>query len=161
MASEFYEFHGDATEGKTPEYQAWLGMKKRCYNTNCVDYIDYGGRGIIVYEEWKNSYPLFLAYVGRKPSPEYSLDRYPNTDGNYEPGNVRWATTIEQSNNRYNTIQIEFEGRTQSLANWARELNMNRRCLYKRWKRNWTIQDMLTIPSTPGAKFFSGLGERK
>jgi hypothetical protein len=87
-------------EGKgTPEYRAWLGMKSRCLNTSDRGFVDYGRRGIEVWEPWINDYPGFLAYIGRKPSPKHSLDRIDN-DGNYEPGNIRWATPAQQNNNR-------------------------------------------------------------
>lgn len=96
-----HETHGESAAGKwTPEYRAWVNAITRCHNPNATRFKNWGGRGIIVCEEWRNSYPAFLAHVGRRPSPKHSLDRYPNPDGNYEPGNVRWATLIEQANNR-------------------------------------------------------------
>lgn len=75
-------------------------MKNRCTNPKCQRYEIYGGRGIKVCDRWTASYEAFLADVGRRPGPEYSLDRYPDRDGNYEPGNVRWATRSEQMLNR-------------------------------------------------------------
>lgn len=93
--------HGEAAKGQwTPEYRAWINMNTRCHNPNATRYKDWGGRGIIVCEEWRDDYPAFLAYVGRRPSPEHSIDRFPDPDGNYEPGNVRWATHIEQRLNQ-------------------------------------------------------------
>jgi hypothetical protein len=93
--------HGDNRGHKpVPEYVAWTSMKNRCTNPKCARYEIYGGRGIEVCQRWMDSYEAFLADVGRRPGPEYSLDRYPNTDGNYEPGNVRWATRSQQSLNR-------------------------------------------------------------
>lgn len=74
-------------------------MKRRCNNPNHRHYKYYGGRGIRVCERWLHSYENFLADVGRKPSPQHSLDRYPDPDGNYQPSNVRWATRKQQSNN--------------------------------------------------------------
>lgn len=83
----------------SPEYVSWYAMKTRCYNKNIKAYKDYGGRGIIVYDEWKNDFIKFYQYIGKKPSKEYSLDRI-DVNGNYEPGNVRWATPKQQVKNR-------------------------------------------------------------
>lgn len=84
----------------TKEYIAWKAMKQRCYDPNFKSFDAYGGRGIKVYRHWKNSFIKFFEDVGRAPSALHSLDRYPNNDGNYEPGNVRWATPKQQNNNR-------------------------------------------------------------
>jgi hypothetical protein len=81
------------------EYKAWHNMKQRCYNKNNPGYKDYGERGIKVCERWYNSFRNFLKDMGRKPSPELSLERI-NNDGNYEPDNCRWATQSEQLYNR-------------------------------------------------------------
>lgn len=83
-------------------YRTWRNMKTRCFNHNHEHYKDYGGRGITVCKEWQNSFEAFLEYVSNLPhfgEPGYSLDRI-NNDGNYEPGNVRWATAKEQRNNQ-------------------------------------------------------------
>lgn len=95
--------HGDNARygaGVTPEYRSWTHAKGRCYNPTDANYSDYGGRGIRMYPEWVDSYPAFLAYLGRKPSVTHSLDRFPNNDGDYAPGNVRWATPSEQNYNQ-------------------------------------------------------------
>lgn len=86
----------------TPEYTAWASMKTRCLNSKIRNWHRYGGRGISVCPEWINDFEAFRACVGPRPSAQHSLDRYPNNDGNYEPGNVRWATPKEQQNNRGN-----------------------------------------------------------
>ena len=83
---------------RTPEYRAWSGMHDRCGNPNGNSFEDYMGRGITVCERWK-SFLNFLADMGVRPSSEHSLDRRDN-DGNYEPGNCRWATAEEQAHNR-------------------------------------------------------------
>lgn len=91
---------------QSPEYSSWSGMKDRCSNPNNPRYKHYGGRGIKVYDEWKESFSAFYSYIGTKPTAEHSLDRI-DVDGNYEPGNVRWATPQEQSYNKrlqYNNI---------------------------------------------------------
>jgi hypothetical protein len=91
--------HGES-KPITAEYRAWLNMRKRCYHTNRPDWKRYGGRGVVVCAAWRYNYPAFLAHVGRRPSPDHSIDRFPNNEGNYEPGNVRWATRSEQARNR-------------------------------------------------------------
>lgn len=74
-------------------------MKSRCFNKNGKSYKDYGGRGISVCEEWIKDPTAFLLYMGPKPSTKHSIDRI-NNNGNYEPGNVRWATSKEQAANK-------------------------------------------------------------
>lgn len=83
---------------KSPEYKSWNQMLERCRNKNHHAYKDYGGRGITVCERWFK-FENFFADMGRRPEGR-SIDRYPNKDGNYEPGNCRWATPKEQIDNR-------------------------------------------------------------
>lgn len=93
--------HSGTGGRRTPEYRAWSNMMTRCYNAKNKSYADYGGRGITVCERWRESFVAFLADVGRKPSGT-TLDRIDN-DGNYEPGNVRWASYFVQARNRRDT----------------------------------------------------------
>ncbi len=83
----------------TPEYNAWSLMKDRCLNLKSSNYPNWGGRGITICPEWRDDFPTFLRAVGTRPAPGYSLDRIDN-EGPYEPGNVRWATKLEQTQNR-------------------------------------------------------------
>ena len=89
--------HGLA--GKTPEYHVWEGIKQRCLNPNHARYEYWGGRGVTVCQRWAESFEAFYADMCPRPSPGHSIDRVDN-DGNYEPGNCRWATASQQQRNR-------------------------------------------------------------
>lgn len=93
----------------TPEYSAWVAAKGRCYNPNNSEYPRYGGRGIQMAAEWVGSFEAFFAAMGYRPTPDHSLDRI-NTDGDYAPGNCRWATEIEQQRNKRNNRRYSFRG---------------------------------------------------
>lgn len=86
----------------TPEYKTWQQIKERCLNKNGKDFKMYGGRGISVFDGWIDSFDLFLSHVGKRPNGCKSIDRIDN-NGNYEPGNVRWATNAQQSRNTRKT----------------------------------------------------------
>lgn len=86
-------------QSRSPEYRTWGGMVQRCTNPRGTEWANYGGRGIEVCAEWRESFEAFLAHVGPKPTPSHSIDRI-DVNGNYEPGNVRWATQPEQNANR-------------------------------------------------------------
>ncbi len=87
---------------ETPEHVSWRGMKERCLNPNHQSAKYYTPLGVSIAPEWlgKNGFSNFLAHIGPKPTPQHQIDRYPDRDGNYEPGNVRWATPYEQTHNQ-------------------------------------------------------------
>ncbi len=132
---------GGACSGRkpTPEYTSWKEMKRRCYNTRNPEYHNYGGRGITVCDNWKNSFVDFLAYVGYKPSPDATIDRI-DVNGNYEPGNVRWATKLEQSQNTRKTSKLTYNGETHCLREWARKLGISHSTLRTRIAKGWPLE---------------------
>ncbi len=115
----------------TPEYRSWQAMRDRCLNRANGAFNRYGGRGIAVCERWRESFDAFMADMGPKPGAEYSIDRIDN-DGNYEPGNCRWATQAEQSENRSTTKRFTYDGRTLSFSGWEKELRISRGTLKRR-----------------------------
>jgi hypothetical protein len=92
---------------RTPEGHSWDSMIQRCTNPNRREFKHYGGRGIQVCDRWRNSFTTFLGDMGPRPEGT-TLDRFPNNDGNYEPGNCRWATKSEQERNKRPRKQIDL-----------------------------------------------------
>lgn len=118
---------------KHPNYNVWCGMIKRCYDPDSKDFKNYGGRGISVCERWRSDCNAFLEDMGFRPEGT-SLDRFPDNNGNYEPGNCRWASIHEQANNRRTTIYVEIDGVSKPQAVWCRELNVNYETARKKLK---------------------------
>lgn len=116
--------HGKSRNGDST-YNVWIQMRRRCRERK--GYVD---RGITVCDRWEESFENFLADMGAKPD-DHQIDRIDNDRG-YEPSNCRWATPKENSNNRRNTWRIEFDGRTQTAAQWADELGVNRQTIIHR-----------------------------
>lgn len=114
-----------------PEYFTWRGMIERCNNPRIVSFHRYGGRGIRVCNRWLSSFDAFIADVGPKPGPTYSIDRI-NNDGDYEPSNVRWATRREQSENTRRNLYVEYEGVRYTVSALARLVDVGDESLRKR-----------------------------
>lgn len=125
-----------------PMYNLWRDMVDRCTNKNNKRYSSYGGRGITVCDKWLTFYG-FYRDMGDKPSGK-SLDRIDNNKG-YSRENCRWATPTEQNNNKRNSHYLTFNGKTQTITQWARELNINKGTLQTRIvKQKWPIERALS-----------------
>lgn len=137
--------HGEAVHGQeTPEFYTWTSIIARTTNPNCANWARYGALGVTICERWRNSYQTFLADVGRRPSSLHSIDRYPDPFGNYEPGNVRWATAKQQGQNRRNNHLLTINGITKCLSAWEDQYGLPPRILSRRIKYNWPIEKLFS-----------------
>lgn len=135
--------HGHTRDFRpTKTYKVWSSMRERCHRTTHPDFPRYGGRGIKICERW-NSFESFLADMGEKPDGK-SLDRFPDGDGNYEPGNCRWATWKEQNNNTSKNVFVEFNGQKKTIAQWSESTGLTHSQICGRLRRGKTIQEALT-----------------
>ena len=133
--------------GRTPEYKAWDAMRYRCTRPQCTFFHNYGGRGITVCDRWMHSFANFLADVGPRPSKGHTLERVDNARG-YEPGNVRWATMLEQAKNRRTNRRVMINGETLILAEWARRTGISTTTLHNRLIDGWPMEEACTTPKT-------------
>lgn len=130
---------------RSPEYRIWQKIKERCQSETAKNFADYGGRGIKLCSRWQN-FSAFREDMGSRPSSKHSIDRI-NNDGNYEPGNCRWATKTQQIRNRRVTLFLTFNGKTRPLIEWCEEHNKDYYLVRKRIRRGWTARDaILTEP---------------
>lgn len=129
---------------KTPTYQIWAGMKKRCYKKTYKDYKDYGGRGISVCAEWIDSFENFLRDMGERPA-GMSIERK-DTNGNYEPGNCIWADAVTQNRNRRSTRHVEVNGRRMCLTEACNLYGRTVRLVHRRLTFGWDLMEALTTP---------------
>lgn len=118
-------------------------MKRRCFNASSHAHADYGGRGVSMCERWE-MFENFLEDVGPRPSPSHSIDRI-NNNGNYEPGNVRWATKKQQATNRRSNRRLchPQTGETLLLSEWAARLGITPATLHYRLER-WSLEKALS-----------------
>ncbi len=135
------------THGKsrTPEYRIWKHMRERCENRNDKAYAGYGGRGIKVCEQWRESFEAFFADIGKRPSAKHSIDRKDN-DGPYSPENCRWATDWEQRNNKRTSLRLTYRGETMTLAEWAVKLGLPRYFIDNRLRRGLSVEEAFAPP---------------
>lgn len=137
--------HGHGrTNALSPTYQSYTQMLTRCRNPNRNNWQNYGGRGITVCQEWQNSFESFLKDMGERPSLQHSIDRI-DVNGNYEPSNCRWANKKDQGRNKRTNHLVEWNGKTQTLIEWAEELKINKTTLSARINTyGWTIEKAFT-----------------
>lgn len=138
--------HGHERNGKKSlTYVTWDKMMGRCYNPNLREYRFYGARGIIVCEKW-HKFEGFLEDMGERPSKELSLDRI-DSNGNYEPGNCRWANRLTQTNNTRRNVYYEYKGEKKTIAELARIAGVKYDTMYVRLRENGlTPEQAVNLP---------------
>lgn len=134
--------HNRATTTHLREYRVFRMMWERCTNPKNKAYKYYGARGITVCQRWKD-FRTFVADIGPRPGPGYTLDRIDN-DGPYAPDNIRWSTQTDQVRNSRTARLITFHGITLSLSGWAERLNINYGTLKGRLKLGWPLEQALS-----------------
>jgi hypothetical protein len=137
-----------ATHGGTHErlFSIWTGMRERCRNKNHAAYPRYGGRGVSVYEEWDKSYTTFRDWaLSHGYKKDLSIDRIDN-DGGYHPLNCRWATMVQQCNNKSNCNYLTLHGERLTTIEWSRKLKIPRSTILNRISRGWSVEDALCTP---------------
>lgn len=141
-------------ERKTNLFVLWLCMRNRCSNPKHDKYAYYGGRGVTVHPAWQTSFLVFkkdiLESIGPKPGKGWSLDRI-NTDGNYSPGNVRWATSKEQAQNKRNNVLVTMYGETRKTLDWCEKLQspVTPEVIQQRLRRGWPPEVAFVTPLVP------------
>lgn len=135
----------DGAPVHTPEYRAWSHLIGRCEDPNDIAYADYGGRGITVCSRWREDFRHFLADMGLRPSRIHSIDRK-NNDGPYDPANCRWATVLEQANNKRNNRFITAFGSHLTVAEWGRRTGLKPTTICARLDRLGWISERAVSP---------------
>lgn len=113
-------------------YRIWTDMKRRCYDERCLEYRNYGGRGIEICQEWKNSFEAFRSWAMENGyADDLTIDRI-DVNGNYEPSNCYWVTAKEQANNMRTNTLVTYKGETKTLVQWAESFGINYHTLVSR-----------------------------
>jgi hypothetical protein len=137
--------HGFARTQRSAEYTAYQNAKARCRNPKAPNYAYYGGRGI---EFRFTSFEEFISEIGCRPSLDHSVDRIDN-NGHYEPGNIRWATRVEQQHNVRAKNHITANGLTLTVAQWAEVLGGHKARTFFRQRQGWCDNCIINLPSLP------------
>lgn len=123
-------------KSKTIEWKIWCNVIDRCENSKSTYYRDYGGRGISIHPSWRHDFSSFYQAVGPRPSPKHSLDRIDN-DGDYAPGNVRWATKTQQARNCRWNQHLTINSERKTIAEWAEIAGIKYATFWGRVKNGW------------------------
>lgn len=137
-------------ESGSPEYVSYRKMVERCYNSRDISFCSHGARGVTVFGLWlrRGGFGRFLSYVGPRPTPGHSIDRFPNNNGNYEPGNVRWATKAQQNRNTRKSLRFVVCGVESSLGDLCDKYGKPRGVVYQRVSTlGWDIVRALETPT--------------
>ena len=125
-------------------YRIWSNIKTRCYNVNDPHYERWGAKGITVCDEWRNDFKAFYDWsMTNGYSDELTIDRI-NTNGNYEPTNCRWVTLAENNRNKNRVKYITFNGKTQTIGQWTKELGLGKETIRERLKRGYSDSEAIT-----------------
>jgi len=139
--------HGHNRTGKVSRtYTIWRAMLARCFNTRHEAYGRYGGAGITVDSEWVKDFTAFLGDMGEAPD-NHSLDRLDNSKG-YSLHNCRWASSEQQGQNKKTNVLLTYNGKTQCVAAWTKEVGATANLIQDRLRRGWCVEDAITKPVT-------------
>lgn len=136
---------------RRPEYNTLRNAIRRTTDKTCAGFARYGARGVRVCERWvlgeggRSGFECFYLDVGPKPTAAHSLDRFPNGDGDYEPGNVRWATPKQQARNRADNMLIAIDDQVRSLAEWCEIRGLSYSRVHQRIGSGWRPEEALEL----------------
>lgn len=127
-------------------YDIWRAMRQRCQNPNCINYHNYGGKGIRVCEEWDKNFQTFYEWANQNGYEDHlTIDRI-DVNGNYCPENCRWSSYKNQANNKSNNRYLEYNGELHTLGEWSEITGIKLATIWARMKRGWTVCETVTIP---------------
>lgn len=153
-----------------PEFRTWLGMMHRCYTEN---HPYHGDIGVVVCEGWRTNPKSFLDDMGSKPTPDHSIDRWPDNKGNYSCGkcpeclakgwkmNCRWATDTEQLLNTSRNHYLTYNGETLTVSQWSDKTKLSRSCIHARLRRGWAEDKILSTPPLGNGPFSQSVKVRR
>lgn len=136
---------------KLREYSVWNNIKSRCYNKSCKEYKNYGGRGIIISDSWRNDFSQFYKDMGPRPSSKHTIERI-NNNGNYCKENCKWATYTDQANNTRKNRFLFHDNKRLTVAQWSDLLGIPRVTIHARLRAGWPIEHVLSTFRFIGGK---------